>query len=63
MDAAWIAKTFDARAALYFGMLPRARFAIKPVPDDIAPFYTAGRGGRASISSTPTISNHAPSTI
>ncbi len=45
MDAAWIAKTFDARAALYFGMLPRARFAIKPVPDDIAPFYTAGRGG------------------
>ncbi|HWY16238.1 MAG TPA: DUF885 family protein [Rhizomicrobium sp.] len=45
MDAAWIAKTFDAKAALYFGMLPRARFAIKPVPPDIAPFYTAGRGG------------------
>ncbi len=44
-DAAWIAKTFDAKAALYFGMLPRARFAIKPVPADIAPIYTAGRGG------------------
>lgn len=43
--AAWIAKTFDAKAALYFGRLPRARFAIRPVPDDIAPFYTAGRGG------------------
>ena len=26
-------------------MLPRTRFAIKPVPDDLAPFYTAGRGG------------------
>ena len=43
--AAWIAKTFDGKASVYFGMLPRARFAIKPVPDEIAPFYTAGRGG------------------
>jgi len=43
--AAWIAKTFDGKAALYFGRLPRARFAIKPVPDDLAPFYTSGRGG------------------
>ncbi len=45
MRAAWIAKRFDGRAAQYFGMLPRARFAIKPVPPDLAPFYTAGRGG------------------
>ena len=43
--AAWIAKKFDGKAALYFGRLPRARFAIKPVPDDLAPFYTSGRGG------------------
>ncbi|USI72229.1 DUF885 domain-containing protein [Sphingomonas morindae] len=43
--AAWIAKTFDGKAARYFGHLPRSRFAIKPVPDDIAPFYTSGRGG------------------
>lgn len=43
--AAWIAKEFDGKAALYFGLLPRARFAIRPVPADIAPFYTAGRGG------------------
>ncbi len=43
--AAWIAKKFDGKAALYFGLLPRARFAIKPVPDDMAPFYTSGRGG------------------
>jgi uncharacterized protein (DUF885 family) len=45
MRAAWIAKQFDGKASLYFGLLPRARFAIKPVPDDLAPFYTAGRGG------------------
>jgi uncharacterized protein (DUF885 family) len=45
MRAAWIAKRFDGKAAQYFGYLPRARFAIKPVPDDLAPFYTAGRGG------------------
>jgi uncharacterized protein (DUF885 family) len=45
MRAAWIAKKFDAVASVYFGYLPRARFAIKPVPDDIAPSFTAGRGG------------------
>ena len=39
------AKKFDGKAAQFFGYLPRARFAIKPVPDDMAPFYTAGRGG------------------
>ena len=45
MHAAMIAKEFDGKAAQYFGLLPRARFAIKPVPDDMAPYYTAGRGG------------------
>jgi len=45
MRAAWIAKSFDAVAAGYFGKLPRARFAIRPVPPEIAPYYTAGRGG------------------
>jgi uncharacterized protein (DUF885 family) len=43
--AAWIAKTFDGKASRWFGRLPRARFAIRPVPAAIAPFYTAGRGG------------------
>lgn len=42
---AWIAKRFDGKASKYFGRLPRSRFAIIPVPDDIAPFYTGGRGG------------------
>jgi uncharacterized protein (DUF885 family) len=45
MHAALIAKEFDGKASQYFGLLPRARFAIKPVPQDLAPFYTAGRGG------------------
>jgi uncharacterized protein (DUF885 family) len=43
--AAYVAKQFDGKASQYFGMLPRSRFAIKPVPDDLAPFYTGGRGG------------------
>jgi uncharacterized protein (DUF885 family) len=45
MRAAYIAKEFDGKSGDYFGYLPRARFAIKPVPTDMAPFYTAGRGG------------------
>ena len=45
MRAAWIAKEFDGVASRYFGYEPRGRFAIKPVPADIAPFYTSARGG------------------
>ena len=45
MRASFIAKRFDGKASQFFGMLPRARFAINPVPDDLAPFYTGGRGG------------------
>lgn len=43
--AAWIAKRVDAVIGRYFDPLPRGRFTIIPVPDDIAPFWTAGRGG------------------
>jgi len=43
--AAWIAKQFDGKAARWFGRMPRGRFGIVPVPADIAPYYTAGRGG------------------
>jgi len=43
--AAWTAKLVDGKVGLYIGHLPRRRFAIVPVPADIAPFYTAGRGG------------------
>jgi uncharacterized protein (DUF885 family) len=45
MRAAWIARKFDAKAGQYFGYLPRQRFAMRPVPPDQAPYYTAGRGG------------------
>jgi uncharacterized protein (DUF885 family) len=44
-DAAWIAKEVDAVVGDYIGLLPRRRFAIEPVPDDLAPIYTGGRGG------------------
>ena len=43
--AAWIAKQFDGRAARWFGRMPRGRFGIVAVAPDIAPYYTAGRGG------------------
>ncbi|UPG85853.1 DUF885 family protein [Luteibacter aegosomatis] len=45
MRTAWVAKQVDAKLGTYFGLLPRQRFAIEPVPADIAPYYTSGRGG------------------
>jgi uncharacterized protein (DUF885 family) len=45
MRSAWVAKQVDGQMARYFGHLPRARFTIRPVPADIAPYYTSGRGG------------------
>jgi uncharacterized protein (DUF885 family) len=45
MRTAWVAKQVDAQLGKEFGRLPRQRFAIVPVPDDIAPYYTSGRGG------------------
>jgi uncharacterized protein (DUF885 family) len=45
MRAAWIAKRVDGKIGRYVGLLPRNRFGIEPVPPDLAPFYTAGRGG------------------
>ena len=44
MRASWIAKRVDGKLGQYFGLLPRGRFAIEPVPAAIAPFWTAGRG-------------------
>ena len=44
MRASWIAKRVDGKLAQFFGLLPRGRFGIEPVPDAIAPFWTAGRG-------------------
>ncbi len=44
MRASWIAKQVDGKLSEYFGLLPRGRFGIDPVPAAIAPFWTAGRG-------------------
>ena len=48
MRTAWVAKQVDAQLGKEFGRLPRQRFAIVPVPADIAPYYTSGRGGASS---------------
>jgi uncharacterized protein (DUF885 family) len=43
--SAYVAKRTDKVIGDYFGLLPRHRFGIIPVPDALAPFYTGGRGG------------------
>jgi uncharacterized protein (DUF885 family) len=43
--AAWISKRVDGEVGKVIGTLPRGRFTIVPVPADIAPYWTAGRGG------------------
>lgn len=43
--AAWISKRVDGQVGKFIGTLPRGRFTIVPVPADIAPFWTSGRGG------------------
>lgn len=43
--SSYVAKRVDGIIGDHFGLLPRARFGIIPVPDALAPFYTSGRGG------------------
>ncbi len=43
--SSYVAKRVDGELGDYFGFLPRHRFSIRPVAPEIAPFYTAGRGG------------------
>jgi uncharacterized protein (DUF885 family) len=42
-EASYIAKKVDGRLPQLFGKLPRQPYGVAPVPDNIAPFYTAGR--------------------
>jgi len=42
-EAAWIAKRMDAKLPSLFGRLPRQPYGVAPVPDYLAPKYTAGR--------------------
>ncbi|MEM6768354.1 MAG: DUF885 domain-containing protein [Bacteroidota bacterium] len=41
--ASYIAKKIDGTLPKYFGKLPRNSYGVQPVPDAIAPNYTAGR--------------------
>ena len=42
-QASWIAKRIDGLLPKFFGVLPRQPYGVAPVPEDIAPFYSAGR--------------------
>ncbi|MCE9523874.1 MAG: DUF885 domain-containing protein [Alphaproteobacteria bacterium] len=42
-EAAWISKEIDGKLPEYFGKLPRMTYAVKPVPEALAPNYTGGR--------------------
>ena len=43
--SAYVTKRVDGVIGQHFGLLPRKRFGVIPVPDALAPFYTSGRGG------------------
>ena len=51
-EAAWIAKTMDGKLPSLFKTLPRRPYTVEPVPDHIAPKYTAGRYVAAPQGST-----------
>jgi uncharacterized protein (DUF885 family) len=42
-EASWIAKRADAALPRLFGRLPRQPYGVMPVPEALAPKYTAGR--------------------
>lgn len=50
-EASYIAKQAEAKLPAFFGKLPRQPFGVAPVPDYLAPKYTAGRYSGAPISS------------
>ena len=46
--SAYVAKRVDGKLKDLFTVLPRYRFTVLPVPDELAPIYTSGRGGLES---------------
>ncbi len=51
-EASFIAKKIDGKLPFLFGKLPRQPYGVVPVPEFLAPSYTAGRYSGASINST-----------
>jgi len=51
-EASFIAKKIDGKLPMLFGRLPRQPYGVEPVPESIAPTYTAGRYSPAPIRST-----------
>jgi uncharacterized protein (DUF885 family) len=51
-DAAWIAKRIDGKLPAEFRTLPRLPYTVQPVPDHLAPKYTAGRYVQSPAGST-----------
>ena len=51
-EASFIAKQMDGKLPTYFKTLPRLPYGVAPVPDHIAPKYTAGRYVGAPLGST-----------
>jgi uncharacterized protein (DUF885 family) len=49
-EASYFAKKVDGRLPMLFGKLPRQPYGVAPVPESIAPFYTAGRYVGAPLS-------------
>ncbi|MGK2927214.1 MAG: DUF885 domain-containing protein [Lysobacterales bacterium] len=47
--ASYYAKKIDGRLPMLFGHLPRQPYGVAPVPEEIAPFYTAGRYAGAPL--------------
>jgi uncharacterized protein (DUF885 family) len=52
MHASTIAKRMDGKLPALFGRLPRQPYTVTPVPDYLAPKYTAGRYSGSPIDST-----------
>jgi uncharacterized protein (DUF885 family) len=50
--AAWISKTMDGKLPSLFATLPRLPYTVNPVPESLAPKYTAGRYIPAASGST-----------
>ncbi len=48
--ASYMMKEFDDKADRYFGYMPRGRFGIHPVPEEVAPYQPAGFGGLGGFS-------------